>query len=768
MAKRRTSKPKSRKVAETPVSVPEVSGVQGWRGSNIRAAIHDTGTGMRRFGASLLSKPARVMYSLAVLGAVGFGVYSVISLSVKTLDKYQAALSDPNIIMNEKNTGTTILDRNGVVLFQGYGAVDRHNVTLSEVPASLKEATLATEDPKFYAHAGFSWRGTARAAYQDIIHSGKVQGGSTISQQLVKTTLLSNEKSFTRKYQEILLSTVLERRYSKDQIFQMYLNSIYYGQGSYGVEAASQTYFHKPAKDLTLEESSLLAGLPQSPSRYDPTVNVEAATQRRNYVLSRMEETGYISPQTAQATEAKPVVAGTRDIVLKAPHFVFYVLDQLRKQYGEDKIENGGIVVRTTLDYSKQQAAESIVKSQITKLSGHNTTNAGLVSLDTHTGDIISMVGSVDYNQPGYGNVNVTLAQLQPGSSFKPIAYVTAFTKGWNGASVVDDKPVSFPQGDGSTYTPQNYDGKFRGNITLRSALANSLNIPAIEVLQYANLHDTITMAHSLGIQAPSLVDEKRFGLALVLGGGEVRPIDMAAVYAGFANEGKTVTPRAITSVDDKYGKNETKTTPDTSHQAIDPRIAYMITNILSDNKARTPEFGPHSPLVLSRPAAAKTGTTNDFRDNWTVGYTPDVATAVWAGNNDHSPMQNIDGITGAAPIWHDYMEVATAGTPVRDFVQPAGIVTAKVCSTDGGLVDGNDPNATNEIFLAEAAPTKHCGWAKGQKVSPTSSPATPTPAPTNPATPVLQQAQATPPPTTSTPGMGGGPGGGSTPVTTP
>ncbi len=632
--------------------------------------------------------------------------------------------------MNTKNTGTTILDRNGKILFQGYGAVSRHIIPFNEMPQSLKQATLATEDPDFYQHAGFSYRGTARAAYQDLRHSGKVQGGSTITQQLAKNTLLSNEKSFSRKYKEIVLATEMERRYSKDQIMQMYLNTIYYGQGAYGVEAASETYFHKQAKELTLAESSLLAGLPQSPSRYDPNVDRTGAMQRRNYVLDRMKDLGYITPQIATQTKESTVEAGTRQVTINAPHFVFYVLDQLRQKYGADIVEKGGITVTTTLDSAKQQTAEDIIKNQIAKLEGKNATNAGLISLDSKNGDILAMVGSVDYNQPGFGNVNVTLSELQPGSSFKPIAYATAFTKGWNGATKVDDKPLRLPQGDGSMYQPQNYDLKFRGPVTLRRALANSLNIPAIEVLQYAGLNDTLAMAHALGVQPQSLSDSSRYGVSLVLGGGEVRPLDMAAVYATFANQGKTAPPRAIAKVNNRFGSDITKAAPVGSKQVLDPRVAYMLTNILSDTKARQEEFGTVNPLQLTRPAAAKTGTTNDFRDNWTVGYTPQLVTAVWVGNNDHSPMVNIDGITGAAPIWHDFMEAALGNTPPTEFSVPTGVTMAKVCGLDGGLVDPADPNGIAEVFMSGNVQTKRCGWSNPAPPPP-KAPETPTPGPT-------------------------------------
>ncbi len=686
-----------------------------------KAIIHDMGKGAGKVWRGATGHYSRIAILSVTFLIILSGSAIAIDIGMTTMKASQRNISNPEALMNSKNTGTTILDRNGEVLFQGYGAVTRHNIPLSEMPDSLKKATLATEDPEFYQHGGFSWKGTTRALVADLRHTGMVQGGSTITQQLVKNTLLTNEKSFTRKYKEAVLAVDMENRYSKDQILQMYLNTIYYGQGAYGVESAAQTYFNKSAKDLTIEESALLAGLPQSPSVYDPNVDKEAAKDRRDYVLSRMEEEGYISDEVASETSSKPVVANMRKITIKAPHFVFFVLEELRRKYGSDIVEKGGITVTTTLDLKKQEAAEQIVKSQVEKLANRNVSNSGLVAVTPNNGDIISMVGSVDYNKPGYGAVNVTLAQLQPGSSFKPIAYATAFTKGWNGATKVDDKPMRVPNADGTVYEPKNYDGKFRGQMTLRRALANSFNIPAIEVLKHAGLPDTITMAHSLGIQAPSLTEQNRYGLSLVLGGGEVRPLDMAGVYSTFANYGTTVTPRAIKEVKNKYNEDITKPTPNTSKQVIDPRVTYMVTNILSDNKTREEMFGTDSPLKLSRPAAVKTGTTNDYRDNWAVGYTPDIVTAVWVGNNDHSAMVNVDGVTGAAPIWRDYMEMAHSNMPVKDFPVPSGLVFAKVCPSDGGLVDQNDPNGVTEVFLAEAQETRKCG-------SGSSAPSTPQP----------------------------------------
>jgi 1A family penicillin-binding protein len=668
----------------------------------------------------LSSRRARAMYlSLSLAGAIAVITLGT-AIATTTLNSYANDISSPAALMAKKKTGTTILDAHGQVLFEGYGAQATKVIKLGDLPKTIKDATLAAEDPEFYAHPGFSWKGTARAAWVDLTHMGRIEGGSTLTQQLVKNALLTSDKKFERKYQELLLATQLEQRYSKDQILEMYLNEIYYGQGSSGIEAASQTYFHKPAHDLNLSEAALLAGLPLGPSRFDPNFDLDAATGRRDFVISRMLELGKITKTQAESAKATPVKLANADIgnqdgghapmtvyaktvKIEAPHFVFYVLNQLRAKYGDDVVEQGGITVQTTLDLRKQHIAEQIVSDRIGALASHHVTNGGLISLEPGTGNILAMVGSTGYNTPGFGNVNVTLSELQPGSSFKPIAYATAFKKGWTGATIIDDSPLSVPNGDGTLYTPQNYDLKFHGHVTARHALDNSLNIPAVKTLQFAGIHDTIETARDMGIT--TLQDESRFGLALVLGGGEVRPIDMATVYGTFANGGTKVLPHAILKVSDRHGKDITKP-DDTKPQpgALDPRIAYMITNILSDDSSRQPEFPANGPLHLSRPAAAKTGTTNDFRDNWTVGYTPQIVTAVWVGNNDHTAMENVDGITGAAPIWHDYMEAANADLPVQNFTVPAGVTIAKVCAGDGGLANPWD-SGTDEVFLSGSLP---------------------------------------------------------------
>ena len=678
--------------------------------------------------AKLRSRAAKRLYISLLLATTISTVVIGAVIATSTLNLYSSDISSPAALMSKKKTGITILDRNGIELYRGFGATGGQNIPLDQLPDNLKNATLAAEDPSFYDHNGFSWRGTARAVFVDATQGSKAEGGSTITQQLVKNALLTSEKTYVRKYREILLSIAIEQKYSKDQILDMYLNEVYYGQGASGVEAASETYFHKPARDISLAQAALLAGLPLGPSRLDPSMHPRVAKDRRDYVLDRMYSLGKITLAEATAAKNAPIEASAQQISIRAPHFVFYILDQLRAKYGEDKIEQGGMTITTSLDIKKQDEAQIIVAKQINNLGYHHVTNGGLISIDPKNGDVLAMVGSYDYNAAGFGNVNVTMSQLQPGSSFKPFAYVTAFSKGWNGATKVDDVPINLPGGDGSIYHPMNYDLKFRGPVTLRRALANSLNIPAIKVLQFATIPETLNTSKALGIT--TLGSPSDYGVSLVLGSGDVRPIDMAAAYGGFATGGLKVTPRSILKITDRQDKPIFLTKNLSQTRVLDARYVAMLTSILSDNKARTEEFGSNSPLKLSRPAAAKTGTTNDFRDNWTVGYTPSLVTAVWVGNNDHSAMEGVDGITGAAPIWHDYMEMALAGTPIEQFVLPPGVVNDRICSYDQGIAVAGDTSALEEVFLSDFQPTKPCGY-KPPTPTPSVSPSdSPTPSP--------------------------------------
>ncbi len=696
-------------------------------------------------GKVAISRPARwTYYSLFV---IGISTSAVLGLSFvnKTYAQYAGFINDPVALLNNKTTGTTILDRNGKLLYQVYGASTRVQVSFNDVPKSLVNATLAAEDPGFYQQPAISWRATARAVYQDIIHRGAVEGGSTLTQQLVKNTLVAPNGNFVRKAQEVILATEVEKRYHKDEIMTMYLNGIYYGQGSYGVGAATQTYFKTDVKNLSLGQSAMLAGLPLGPSRFDPTLNPELAKQRRDYVLDRMQSLGFITAEQESAAKAETLTAYPRQINIQAPGFVFYVLDQLRAQYGDDTIKQGGLTVYTTLDLDKQKLGENIVSSQIARLVGRHVTDGALISLNPKNGEILAMIGSANYNDPNFGAINMTTASRQPGSSIKPLVYLDSFTKGYTPATTVDDLPVTYKDGTGF-YQPHDYDMKWRGKVTLREALGNSLNVPAIHVLEHVGIPDALSFMRTLGISTLSN-DPSAYGLSLTLGAGEVKMVDMAAAYGVFANQGKSVTPTSVQKVLNRNGKNITKvaTTP-ASKQLADPRHVSMLTSILSDDNARKLEFGLNSPLHLSRPAAAKTGTTTDFKDNWTAGYTPDVVTVAWAGNADNSPMGNVDGITGAAPIWHDYMEAILAGTPVSNFEQPPGMTSVRLCKQDGGLANAWD-NSVTETIPNEYIPTKKCA----SLAPPPPPPPTPVPAPDQLPAPVPDQ-PITPPQPVPTP----------------
>ena len=695
-----------------------------------QAIVADAARRLSRIAQALTSKPARRVYYIAsVIGITALCVASLRFID-HTYSAYASDINNPAALMAKQTTGTTILDRNGVVLYQIYGATTRTSVNLNDVPKNLINATLAAEDPGFYKQPAISLRATARALYQDIIHRGAVEGGSTLTQQLVKNTMVAPNGNLLRKAQEIILASDLEARYSKDKIMEMYLNDIYYGQGSYGVGSAAQTYFKTDAKNLSLAQSAMLAGMPLGPSRFDPTQDPIVAKQRRNYVLDRMQSLNFISAAEAKTAKAEPIVAYPRQISIKAPGFVFYVLDQLRTQYGDNAIEHGGLTVTTTLDLSKQKVGEDIVTAQINKLASRHVTDGALVSLDPKTGEVLTMVGSSDYNNPVFGAINMVTSPRQPGSSIKPLIYLDAFTKGYNPATVVDDLPVSFPDGN-SVYQPHDYDMKWRGKVTLTEALGNSLNVPAIHVLQYVGISDALNFMHTLGITTINN-DPSSYGLSLTLGSSEVKMIDMGAAYGVFANQGKSVTPISIKQVKDRYGHDITKANTVSAKQLVDPRDVYKLTSILSDDNARKMEFGLNSPLHLSRPAAAKTGTTTDFKDNWTVGYTPDVVTVAWAGNADDSPMgDGVNGIMGAAPIWHDYMETILAGTPVNNFAQPTGMASVKVCKLDGGLANPWDSASVTVVMKNEEVPKKQCAT---QAPAPPPPPAAdPTPVPPSP-----------------------------------
>lgn len=567
---------------------------------------------------------------------------------------------------------TKIYDQTGKnLLWEIHGEENRTTVPFDKISINVKNATIAIEDRYFYTHKGFQPISLLRSALYDLSH-GKSQGGSTITQQLVKQTLLTSEKTFTRKIKELIIAIKLERVYSKDQILNLYLNEIPYGSNAYGIETAAQIYFGKSAADVSIAEAAYLASMPQAPTHYSPYGNYRQDLEnRKNLVLQQMKDQKFITEQEyTQAKNEKVVFLPQQRRGLRAPHFVMYVRELLNEKYGEDVVDRGGLQVTTTLDSDLQQKAEDVISKRAPELqTKFNASNAALVAVDPKTGRILSMVGSRDYFDISHeGNFNVTLAHRQPGSTFKPIVYATAFKKGFTPETVVFDLETNFSTNN-TPYIPQNYDDKFRGPVTLREALAQSLNVPSVETLYLAGIDNALETARDMGIS--TLTNKNQYGLTLVLGGGEVSPLEMTAAYGVFANQGVKADTHAIIQVKDKDG-NVLEEEKNSTQQVLDANIANLITSILTDNKARTPAFGANSPLYFSENSvAAKTGTTNDYRDVWTIGYTPNLVVGAWAGNNNNSSMtKNVAGYI-IAPLWRDFMEQAIASRDKESFIPP-------------------------------------------------------------------------------------------------
>lgn len=568
---------------------------------------------------------------------------------------------------------TKIFDRTGNhTLYEIHGEEKRTIIPFSDMPEAVRAATITLEDQDFYTHHGIKFTSIIRAVMKDVLHRGAAQGGSTITQQFVKNSLLTSEKTLTRKIKEVILSLEMEQKFSKDEILAMYLNEIPYGSNAYGIEAAAQTFFGKHAKDLTLDESAFLASLPQAPTFYSPYgSHLDELAWRQNYALSQMAALGYISGE--QAEEAKKIdtlekLTPQREAI-SAPHFVMYVKEYLAKRYGDEALEQGGLKVYTTLDWEKQQAAEKAVQEGAEKNAKYKAENAALVAIDPKTGQILAMVGSKNYFDTKIdGQVNVAIRPRQPGSSFKPYVYLNAFTLGYVPETTLYDVPTNFETEDGKTYEPQNYDGSFHGPIELKRALGGSLNIPAVKTLYLAGVKRSVELATALGIT--TLTDPDRYGLSLVLGGGEVLLIDHVNAYATLATGGMKHDKTAILKVEDAKGEvlEEYKDSP--GERIVDEKYVAMLDSVLSNNDNRAWVFGANSPLRFdNRPVVAKTGTTNEWRDAWTIGYTPSIAAGVWAGNNDNSPLATgADGVYVAAPIWRAFMDEALQNTAIEEF----------------------------------------------------------------------------------------------------
>lgn len=664
------------------------------------------------------AKHTRKMRVMSIAATVVIaGVLLATASGVGAVVYFSKDLPSPDRLTEREIAQTTkIYSRQGDLLYEIFDEEKRTLITLDQIPEHLKQATLSAEDADFYKHSGFDVMGILRSAYY-MISSGQIQGGgSTITQQLVKNVFLSPERTFTRKLKEVILAMQLEAKFSKDEILQMYFNEVGYGGNYYGVGAASEGYFGKAVADLTLEEAAFLAGLPQSPSIYSPrSGDPELALARYELVLDLMNRFGYLTEEQANTAKEVDVLAAVKplDANIRAPHFVFYVRQELMKQFGEKTVEQGGLKVTTTLDMGKQIIAEEEVRFQLDRLAQRkaNVNNQALVSVNPKTGEVLSMVGSADYfNEEIDGEVNVTLARRQPGSAIKPIVYIRGLQMGYTAASFLPDISACFGiGGDGKEYCPGNSDGRFWGPLSMREALANSRNTPAVRMGQLIGVHNIIEQAQELGIT--TLDQPERYGLSLSLGSGEVKPIELANAYAAFANSGQQYDLISILKVEDSSGKVifENKLDERKAKQVVPAEHAYVLTHILSDNEARKRLFGANNMLEIGRPAGVKTGTTNDNKDAWTCGYVPQLATCVWTGNTDNTPMaQNIQGSTGATPTFHHYMRRALEGVPVEDFVRPAGIVEATVDRLSGKLPrEGASYPTKVDVFVRGTVPTE-------------------------------------------------------------
>ncbi|MFH2104841.1 MAG: PBP1A family penicillin-binding protein, partial [Parcubacteria group bacterium] len=576
---------------------------------------------------------------------------------------------------------TKIYDRTGdTLLYEVHGEVKRTLVQLDQVSDDAQKATIAAEDRHFYKHFGFDPKGITRSIFSNVTKDTRV-GGSTITQQFVKNSILTSEKTYSRKIKELILALEIELKFSKEEILQMYLNEIPYGSNAYGIEAASQEFFNKSAKDLTLAEATLLASLPQRPTYLSPHgSHTDELKERQEWVLDRMADDNYITREEAEAAKNEKLNYAEVQGGIIAPHFVMYVKEQLVEKYGEETIEQGGLQIHTTLDLNLQRIAEKVVPEGIAKNAQYNASNAALVAVDPKNGQILAMQGSKDYwDKANEGNVNVAIRDRQPGSSFKPFAYAKAFEKGYTPNTIIFDLPTSFSD----SYKPENYDRGYSGPVNMRKSLAMSKNVTSVKTLYLAGVEDTIELARNMGITTLGSAD--RYGLSLVLGGGEVKLIDETAAFGVFANNGVRHEKTAILKIINKDGKVVEDNGNREGRQVIDAEVAKMINDILSDNGARSGVFGSSSALTLgSRPVAAKTGTTQEYRDGWTVGYTPGLAAGVWAGNNDNAPMKSgAAGIYVAAPIWNAFMSQALDGVGVEQFDK------AQVPKTEKAILNG-------------------------------------------------------------------------------
>ncbi len=671
-----------------------------------------------------LTKKRRVSWKLvigvllSVIILAGLVLYGWIFADLPSPDNLERYTSAPS---------SKVYDRHGRLLFEippAY-AGNYTPVPLSEIPLALRQATIAAEDRNYYEHPGVDVKGVLRAVWWTVFKGQETSpGGSTITQQLARNLLMTpeerQERSLRRKLREMVLAIEITQKYSKDKILELYLNQIYYGNLAYGVEAAAQTYFGKHVRDLDLAECAMLTAIPQSPALYNPLTNPEGAAKRQAVVLGFMVETGDLTEEQARLAREEKLYFASSPFSIRAPHFVMEVRRQLELTLGQARLDAGGLEITTTLDLDLNETARDIVRNHLEQLAicrgdpdcqpgGHNVRNGALVAMDPRTGEVLAMLGSPDYFSTRIsGAVNGAMALRQPGSAVKPLTYATALTKkAITPATMMLDVRTSFVTKEGDSYVPLNYDLQFRGPVRMREALASSYNLIAVKVLDKVGLPALLEQSRAMGITTWD--DSDRLGLAVTLGGGEVRLLELTGAYAVFANGGRAVQPIMIRSVTDTSGRELWPAQQGLGETVLDERVVYLITDMLSDDTARLPTFGEGSVLKLTRPAAVKTGTTTDFRDNWTVGYTPDLVVGVWTGNADAEPMRDVSGVSGAAPIWHDFMEMAQRGKPELQFIRPDGLEEAEVCALSGELPGPDCPHRVKELFLPGTVPTQTC-----------------------------------------------------------
>jgi len=610
---------------------------------------------------------------------------------------------------------TKIYDRKGNLLYKIYREQNRTLIPLKEIPQEVVEATIAVEDWGFWTHSGLSWRGIVRAAKHNLFNPDKsLAGGSTITQQLVKNALLDSEKTWRRKIKEAILAVLVEQHFSKKDILQMYFNEVPYGGMAYGIEEAAQKYFGKSVREVNLAEGALLAGLPAGPTRFSPFGAYPAlAKERQSRVLASMVEAGYLTNEETEAARKEPLRFSLKNISILAPHFVFYVKDLLAQNWGETMVEEGGLEVITSLDLDLQLKAEKIVKEELGQIAHLGVSNAGVLIVRPKNGEILAMVGSRDYfDFSNDGNVNVTLSKRQPGSAIKVINYAVALQNGFTLATIIPDTPITFRSPYQEPYSPRNYDGKFHGNVSLRTALGSSFNVPAVKVLAALGVERMIDMGQKMGIT--TWEDRSRFGLSLTLGGGEIKMIDLAQAYGVLANLGQKVTLTPFLKIKPSIGKKSLffdLAWQNQTEAVLDPGVAFLLNDILSDNQARAMGFGLHSLLNIPNHAmAVKTGTSDSLRDNWAIGYTPEFLVAVWVGNNDNTPMSRIaSGITGATPIWRRVADLLLEKYPATGWEKPDNVVKISICRSTGTLPCEGCPQVGEEYFLQGTAPQEHC-----------------------------------------------------------